>query len=386
MTVKRIFAISMARTAIGRRAGSLSGFEAFELGGVAIRAAITNAVVDESAINEVILGNTLASTGNTARVAALAAGISEVVPALTIDRQCGSGINSLTLAARQLREEPGVVIAGGAESMSNEPFLLERSAKAFPATAPKFLRRALSTSEVGDPTMGITAENLRRDYGISREEQDEYALRSQQRYAEHRDLFEQDITPIEVRAKKFTVTVNEDEHPRPETSLDRLSALNPVFESDGTVTAGNASGINDAAAAMLLVDDSFIEQHDIEPLAEIGASAVAGVDPNIMGIGPVPAIHKLLRQTGRHLDDYDLVEINEAFAVQVLACQRELGLDAGKLNVWGGAIAHGHPISATGTILVQKMIRQLQSRGGGRGIVSACIGGGQGIALEIIVR
>lgn len=386
MTVKRIFAISMARTAIGRRAGSLSGFEAFELGGVAIRAAITNAVVDESAINEVILGNTLASTGNTARVAALAAGISEVVPALTIDRQCGSGINSLTLAARQLREEPGVVIAGGAESMSNEPFLLERSAKAFPATAPKFLRRALSTSKVGDPTMGITAENLRRDYGISREEQDEYALRSQQRYDEHRDLFEQDITPIEVRTKKFTVTVNEDEHPRPETSLDQLSALNPVFESDGTVTAGNASGINDAAAAMLLVDDSFIEQHDIEPLAEIGASAVAGVDPNIMGIGPVPAIHKLLRQTGRHLDDYDLVEVNEAFAVQVLACQRELGLDAGKLNVWGGAIAHGHPISATGTILVQKMIRQLQSRGGGRGIVSACIGGGQGIALEIIVR
>ncbi|NLT27435.1 MAG: thiolase family protein [Microbacteriaceae bacterium] len=376
--------IAMARTPIGRRAGGLRELVAHELGGAAIAAAVDRAEIEASTIDDVIMGCTLAATGNTARVAALAAGLEVETPGLTIDRQCGSGINAVALAADGIRLGARATIAGGTESMTNEPYLLARPPRAYSPTPPAFLRRALSTDEIGDPGMGTTAENLAQRYGIGREEQDSYALRSQQRYADHAEAFGVDIVPITGSSRSTTV-IDADEHPRPETSADALAALRPAFAVDGTVTAGNASGINDAAAALVLVGDEVLAESGATPLAAVGPSTVAGVDPNIMGIGPVPAIRRLLARTGRKLDDYAVIEINEAFAVQVLACQRELGLADDRVNVWGGAIAHGHPIAATGAILVQKAIRQLQERGGGLAIVSACIGGGQGIAIEIEV-
>lgn len=265
--------------------------------------------------------------------------------------------------------------------MTNEPYLLARSPKPYSPVPPQFLRRGLSTEQIGDPGMGITAENLAERYHIAREAQDEFALRSQERYQLGREAFAADIVPVTTRGGEVAA----DEHPRPESSLAGLAKLRPAFAANGTVTAGNASGINDAAGALVLVSDAQLARLGAQSLATVGQWAVAGVDPNIMGIGPVPAIRRLLAKTQRTLDDYQVIEINEAFAVQVLACVAELGIDAERVNAWGGAIAHGHPIAATGAILVQKVVRQLQGRGGGRGLVAACIGGGQGIALEVEV-
>lgn len=373
----------MARTPIGRRAGSLAEFRAHELGGIAIAGAVERAGLDtETAeFDDIIMGCTLAATGNTARVAALQAGLRVENAASTIDRQCGSGINAVALAADAIRLGAHTTLAGGAESMTNEPYLLARSPKPYSPVPPQFLRRCLSTEQIGDPGMGITAENLAERYHIAREAQDEFALRSQERYQLGREAFATDIVPVITRGGEITA----DEHPRPESSLAGLAKLRPAFAANGTVTAGNASGINDAAGALVLVSDAQLVRLGAQSLAIVGQWAVAGVDPNIMGIGPVPAIRRLLAKTQRTLDDYQVIEINEAFAVQVLACVAELGIDAERVNAWGGAIAHGHPIAATGAILVQKVVRQLQGRGGGRGLVAACIGGGQGIALEVEV-
>ncbi|WP_201612628.1 thiolase family protein [Gulosibacter hominis] len=375
--------IAMARTPIGRRAGSLAEFQAHELGGIAIAGAVERAGLDIKTVefDDIIMGCTLAATGNTARVAALQAGLRVENAALTIDRQCGSGINAVALAADAIRLGAHTTLAGGAESMTNEPYLLARSPKPYSPVPPQFLRRGLSTEQIGDPGMGITAENLAERYHIAREAQDEFALRSQERYQLGREAFAADIVPVTTRGGEITA----DEHPRPESSLAGLAKLRPAFAANGTVTAGNASGINDAAGALVLVSDAQLARLGAQSLATVGQWAVAGVDPNIMGIGPVPAIRRLLAKTQRTLDDYLVIEINEAFAVQVLACVAELGIDAERVNAWGGAIAHGHPIAATGAILVQKVVRQLQGRGGGRGLVAACIGGGQGIALEVEV-
>lgn len=330
------------------------------------------------------MGNTLSHYGNPARVAALAAGLSSQTPGLTIDRQCGSGINAVVLAGNLATADEGIYFAGGMESMTNEPFQLARAKRAYDAAPPQFLRRELSTPEIGDPPMGITAENLASRYGIQRAEQDEFALLSQERYANAlaAGKYSEFLNPVE-GAKGV---VERDEHPRPNTTLEKLSSLKPAFIPEGTVTAGNASGINDGAAALCVTSAHTAHQQGVKELARLGKYAVAGVDPNIMGIGPVPAIHKLLKSAGTALNDYAFIEINEAFAVQVLACMKELDLDIDQVNPLGGAIAHGHPIAATGAVLILKTITELRSRGGGRAIVAACIGGGQGIATEIIVE
>ncbi|MBC9926277.1 MULTISPECIES: thiolase family protein [unclassified Leucobacter] len=374
--------VSAVRTAIGRKGGALAGYQASELGGIVIREAVARAGVAPEDITDVILGNTLSPQGNVARVASLHAGLGESVPALTIDRQCGSGINSVALAAQAVLATGGIYVAGGAESMTNEPHQLARSARAYDAQPPRFLRRELAPAEIGDPVMGITAENLAADYGISRSAQDAYALESQKRMAaaQARGAFDEHLVGV---AQPDGSLFLRDEHPRADSSIEKLASLRSVFDPEGSVTAGNASGINDGAAATVVMSRAEANARGITPLATITGWAVAGVDPTRMGIGPVPAVRKLLAATGQRLEDFDLVELNEAFAAQVLACQEELRIPAEKLNVLGGAIAHGHPIAATGTMLIAKIITELGTRGLRRGLVTACIGGGQGIALSL---
>lgn len=373
---------SAVRTPIGRRAGALAKHEASELGGLAIQEAVLRSRLAPEDITDVIFGNTLSHQGNLARVAALHAGLGNAVPGVTIDRQCGSGINTVGLAAQAVSASGGVFVAGGAESMSREPFLLERAARAFAPAPPRFLRRELATAAAGDPPMGITAENIAKRYGISREEQDAFAVESQKRMAAAvaRGAFDAELIPVPLADGSLCTR---DEHPRADTTLEGLARLRPAFETDGTVTAGNASGINDGAAATVVMSLAEARDRGLEPLARITGWAVAGVDPNYMGLGPVPATRRLLEQSGTAIDSFDLIELNEAFAVQALACQRELGIDGERLNVLGGAIAHGHPIAATGTMLVAKLAAELRHRGLRRGLVTACIGGGQGIALSI---
>lgn len=373
---------SAVRTPIGRRGGSIAHLEASELGGIAIGEAVRRSQLEPADITDVIFGNTLSHEGNVARVAALRAGLGYEVPGLTLDRQCGSGINSVALAAQLIVAGGGVYVAGGAESMSREPFLLERTSRPFPAVPPKFLHRSLSPVAIGDPVMGVTAENIARKYGISREAQDRYSYESQARMtaAVARGAFDDSLISLPGGdGSLFT----EDEHPRPGTSLERLARLKPVFETNGTVTAGNASGINDGAAAVVVMNLAEARERGLEPLARIVGSAVAGVDPHLMGLGPVPATRKLLDNLGRSIDSFDLIELNEAFAVQAIACQQELGIETDRLNVVGGAIAHGHPIAATGTMLITKIIGELRHRSLKTGLVTACIGGGQGISLAI---
>lgn len=373
------------RLPIGRKGGTLAHLDGAELGALAIRALIAQESMDPTGISDVIMGNTLSHYGNSARVAVLAAELPPMIPAVTIDRQCGSGINSVLLASALARTDGGTYIAGGMESMTNEPFQLSRPRRAYATQPPKFLRRELSTPEIGDPTMGITAENLAQRYDISREEQDEFAAGSQAKYAEALALkkYDQFVVPVSSNSGD---SIQQDEHPRPGTTIEKLAALSPAFKEGGTVTAGNASGINDGAAVVTVMAKTKSYELGLKPLAVIGQYAVVGVDPNFMGIGPVPAIQTVLRRAGTTLEDYTFIEINEAFAVQVLACLRELNLPTHRVNPLGGAIAHGHPIAATGTILIQKAITELYSRGGGRALVSACIGGGQGIAVEVIVE
>lgn len=270
--------------------------------------------------------------------------------------------------------------------MSRAPYLMNRPEKAYSPQLPKFRKSQLSPEEIGDPPMGITAENLAHQYNISREEQDQYALESQKRMARAMDegRFDEQIVPIAIPVRKGEpIIFAKDEHPRPDTTLEGLSQLNSAFVKDGTVTAGNSSGLNDAASALVVMSREKAEQLGLCPLAVIRESAVAGVDPNIMGIGPVPATKKVLEKAGMDLKDIDIIELNEAFAAQVLACTRELDFDYEKLNVNGGAIAHGHPLGATGGILFTKAVYELQRSGGKYGLITACIGGGQGIATII---
>ena len=309
------------------------------------------------------------------------------LPGLTVDRQCGSGLNAISLAAQAIRAGDGdVYIAGGTESMSRAPYLMDRPEKPYSPVPPSFRKSQLSPKEIGDPPMGITAENLVEKYQITREEQDQFALQSQQRMAiaMKEGRFDEQIVPISIPVKKGEpIQFKIDEHPRPQTTYDALAKLQPVFLKGGTVTAGNSSGLNDAASALVIMSREKAEELNLTPLAVIRAYAVAGVDPNIMGIGPVPAVKKVLQKSGYSLNEMDVIEINEAFAAQVLACNRELEMDLEKVNINGGAIAHGHPLGATGAILLTKAVYELKRSAGKYALITACIGGGQGIATII---
>ncbi|GIN62556.1 acetyl-CoA acetyltransferase [Robertmurraya siralis] len=379
--------VSAVRTAIGRQGGSLATVPAHVFGAEVIKEALNRVDVSADSVDDVIMGNVLSGGGNIARLSALQTALSINIPGLTVDRQCGSGMNAVVLAAQAIKAGAGdIYVAGGIESMSRAPYLLERAEKPYSASPPKFRKSQHSPEEIGDPPMGITAENLAKQYRISREEQDEYAYLSQKRMAEavKEDRFKEQIVPITIPVRKGTpVVFARDEHPRPETTLEGLAKLRPAFLEGGTVTAGSSSGLNDGASALVVMSKEKADELQLKPLAYVRESTVAGVDPNIMGIGPVPATKKLLEKTGLSLDGIDFVELNEAFAAQVIAVNRELNIPLEKLNVNGGAIAHGHPLGATGAILVTKAVYELMRRKGRFAIITACIGGGQGIAVLI---
>lgn len=376
--------VSAVRTAIGRAGGTLGKIPPQYYGAEVIKEAIKRIDLDPNLVEDVIFGNCLNSGGNIAHLCALQAGLPVEIPGLTIDRQCGSGLNAVNLAAQAIMAGMGeVFIAGGAESMSLRPYVMEHT-EFFSKTPPRFRNGfQLSTDEIGNPEMGITAENLAAKYNISREEQDAFALASQQKMtrAQVEGVFKSQIVPLTIpQGKKPPLIFDTDEHPRPESTLEGLAKLPPAFKKDGSVTAGNSSGVNDAAAAVIVMSADKAKELGLKPLAKIRTFAVAGVDPNIMGIGPVPSTRKALKQAGLTLKDIELIELNEAFAAQCLAVDRELQFDMSKVNVNGGAIAHGHPIAATGAILTTKLVYEMERRDVQLGLITACIGGGQGIA------
>jgi acetyl-CoA acetyltransferase family protein len=382
-----------ARTPLCRYLGPFTDVSAIELGALAARGAIERAGVDASHIDHVIMGNAQQTSPDAiygARHVGLKAGVSEETPALTVNRICGSGIQSIVSGVQLLQlGEADVVLAGGMENMSQAPHVVYGARRGFPLGGGRLedsLTLALLDSYCGF-TMSQTSDNLATRFDISREDQDEYALESQNRAAAAlaAGVFADEIVPVEVKGRKGTHMVDADDHLRPDTTLEGLAKLKPAFGPDSFVTAGNASGIVDGAAAVVVASSEWAAEHGTEALGKVVSWGICGVDPAYMGIGPVPATRMALERAGWSLDDLDRVEVNEAFAGQYLAVEGELGLNRERTNVNGGAIALGHPLGATGTRIVYTLLKELQRRGGGRGLATACIGGGQGIAMCVQV-
>ena len=390
---KSIVIVGAKRTAFGTMQGTLKGVSANDLAVHASKAALEQANIDKKDIGHVIVGNVMQTSADAiycARHVGLKAGIPIETPALTVNRLCGSGFQAIINAAEQLLlGEAHAVLAAGTENMTQAPHILRGGRDGFAfGKAPALedaLWGALTDSYVNAP-MAITAENLAEKYGLTREQCDAYALSSQQRWAaaQEKGYFKSEIVAMDIPARKGPpVSFDHDEHPRPQTTLEILSKLAPVFKKDGVVTAGNASGICDGAAALVLTTEDYAKSKGLKPLARLVQWGVAGVDPKIMGIGPAPAIRHALARAELKLSDMDLVEVNEAFAPQYLAVEKELGLDRAKTNVNGGAIALGHPLGASGARITAHLVYELARRGGKYAVGSACIGGGQGLAIVI---
>jgi len=379
-----------ARTAIGTFGGSLAGTPPIDLGTAAAKAAMERAGVTPDRIGHVAFGNVINTEPRDmylSRVAAMQAGVPDVVPAMNVNRLCGSGVQAIVSVAQSLiLGDAEFGLAGGAENMSRSPYLLQNARWGQKMGDVKSLDMMLGTLNCpfGSGHMGVTAENVAAEHGISREDMDAFALESQQRAAAAiaAGYFKEQITPVETRAKRDTVNFEVDEHPKA-TTAEALAGLRPVFKKDGSVTAGNASGINDGAAAVVLATAEAAEKSGLTPRARIIGYAHAGVRPEVMGIGPVPAVENLLAQTGLTAGDFDVIESNEAFASQAVAVSRKLGFDPAIVNPNGGAIALGHPVGATGAIITVKAMYELERIGGRRALITMCIGGGQGIALAI---
>lgn len=385
-----IVILSAARTAIGSFGGSLAGLPPYDLATIAFKAALERAGVAGAQIGHVVVGhviNTEPRDMYVSRVAAINAGVPDVVPAMNVNRLCGSGAQAIVSAAQSLMlGDADFALAGGAECMSRSPHIVPAvrwGQKMGDVRALDMMTGTLNCP-FGTGHMGITAENVADEHGISRADQDAFAFESQRRAAAAiaAGHFRAEIVPVEIVGRKGTVVFDTDEHPRA-TSLEALAGLKPVFRKDGTVTAGNASGINDGAAALVLARTDAAERAGLKPLARILGYAHAGVRPEVMGIGPVPAVRALMARTGLKIADFDLIESNEAFAAQALAVSKELGFDPTRVNPSGGAIALGHPVGATGALLTVKALYALERTGGRRALITMCIGGGQGIALAI---
>jgi acetyl-CoA acyltransferase 2 len=388
---KDVFILGGKRTPMGEYVGALKDVSAIDLGAVAARGAMKDSGVRANQIDHTIIGNALQTSGDAiygARHVALKAGVPFDRPALTVNRLCGSGIQSIVSGAQLIQlDEAHTCLVGGTESMSQAPHVIRGARSGFALGQGKLedsLMVALLDTYCNTPMAG-TAENLARKFEITREEQDAYALRSQQEAKRALDAgyLAAEIVPVEVQTRKGTTLVEHDDHMRPETTLQILAKLKPAFAKDGFVTAGNASGIVDGAAALVIADEEFVKEHDLSPAGRIVSWAYAGVEPEIMGIGPVPATRLALQKAGMALNEIDLIEVNEAFAAQYLAVEKDLGLDRSRTNVNGGAIALGHPLGATGTRLVLTVLNELGRRKGRYGLATACIGGGQGIAMIV---
>jgi acetyl-CoA acetyltransferase family protein len=389
--MRDVFILGGARTPMTEYAGVLRDVSALELGAIAAHGALERSGVEPGWVDHVVFGNVMQTSADAiygARHVALKAGLPIAVPALTVNRLCGSGIQAVVTGGQHIQlGEAEVVITGGMESMSQAPHVvrgLRTGLKLGQGKLEDSLYEALL-----DPICGLfmaqTAERCAAKYSISREEQDKYALRSQQCAEEawRIGFFAEEVVPVEVKGRKGSTFVDRDDHLRPDTTLDALARLPVAFSKEGTVTAGNASGIVDGGAAIVVASEDAVTEHGLTPLARLVSWAAVGVDPSLMGMGPAPAIRKLLERTNLSLDDIDLFEINEAFAAQYLAVEKELGLDRSKVNVNGGAIALGHPLGMSGTRLILTLSMELRRRGLKRGIASACIGGGQGIAALV---
>jgi 3-oxoadipyl-CoA thiolase len=392
--MKPVYIIDVVRTVVGKYGGALSTIRADDLLAYVIISILErNPSVDINAIEDVIAGAANQAgedNRNVARMAALLAGLPVTVAGSTVNRLCASGLQAIMDGARQIMcGDAELIIAGGVESMTRAPFVMAKSTEAFGRTAEifdttmgwRFINKNLS-SLYHPFTMGETAENVAKQWNISREEQDEFALASQQKYfaAKAADKWADEIAAVEMSNKGLISWVINDEHPR-ETSLEKLSMLRPAFIKDGTVTAGNSSGINDGAAAMLLASEEAVKKYALEPMAKIVSMAVAGVDPSIMGIGPVPATQKGLQRAGLKAEQLDLIELNEAFASQSIACIRELKLDSTKVNVNGGAIAIGHPLGCSGVRISATLLHEMKRSHAKYGLATMCIGVGQGAAV-----
>lgn len=389
MEPRDIVLLAGARTPMGRYGGALRDISAIELGALAARAAIERSKVEPAEFDHVIVGNALQTSGDAiygARHVGLKAGLPKEVPAVTVNRLCGSGMESIIQAAhRLLLGEARMVLAGGMESMSQAPHAIRGARWGFglgQGALEDSLMVALKDSYCGC-YMSDTAENLARQCGVSRPAADDYALLSQQRAeaAYEACRMKEEIVSVEIKSKKGATLFGEDDHRRPETTREGLAKLPPAFRPDGIITAGNASGIVDGGAAVVVTTEKIAKEKKLKPLGRLVSWAVAGVEPTLMGIGPVPATRAALQKAGLELKDIDLIEVNEAFAPQYLAVEKELGLDREKTNVNGGAIALGHPLGATGTRLVLTLLHELRRRGARYGLATACIGGGQGIAV-----
>lgn len=397
MAQRQAAIVAAVRTPVGRYGGGLAPVRPDDLAALVIRTAVARSGVDPALVEDVYFGAANQAgedNRNVARMAALLAGLPDTVPGSTVNRLCASGLDAINIAARMIESGAGdVYVAGGVESMTRAPFVVGKGESAFDRRAEMFdttIGWRFTNSKLAKLhypfSMGETAENVAQRFELGREEQDRFAFESQQKCksAMARGRLAQEIVSVEIpRRKGPAIVIDTDEHPRPDTTLEKLGKLPAAFREGGTVTAGNSSGVNDGAAALVLVERARAEKLGLKPLAIVGPHATAGVDPACMGLGPIPATRKALERAGLTIDQIDVVELNEAFAAQSLACIRELGLDAGKVNPNGGAIALGHPLGMSGARLVTTLVYELQERGLQRGLATLCVGVGQGVATVI---
>jgi 3-oxoadipyl-CoA thiolase len=397
--MKSAYIIDALRTPIGRHSGSLARVRPDDLAAVAIRAAVQRSGIQPNDIDDVVLGcanQAGEDNRNVARMSALLADLPVEIAGQTVNRLCGSGLQAVNAAAQAIASDQGdLFIAGGVESMSRAPYAMLKPEEGYARGTPPIADTVLGWRFVNPRfpdhwTIGLgeTAENIAEKYGITRDQQDEFALRSQRNAgaAMQNDRFHAELVPVEITGRKGERTVvDTDEHPRPDTTIEQLRKLQPAFRKGGTVTAGNASGLNDGAAALVLVSEAKLKELKARPLARVVATAVAGVHPHFMGLGPVPATQKVLQRAGLQMKDIALIEMNEAFAAQCLGCMRDLAVNPDLVNVNGGAIALGHPLGCSGARITTTLIHELRRRGGGYGLATMCIGVGQGISTVLEV-
>jgi acetyl-CoA C-acetyltransferase len=389
--MEEIYIVGAARTPIGKFGGSLAKTPASELGALVIRKVLERSGVKPEQVSEVIMGQVLtAAVGqNPARQAAMRAGLPDMIPAMTINKVCGSGLKAAMLGAQSIAHgDADIVVAGGQESMSMSPHAMTGSREGFRMGDAKMVDTMIVDGlwdVYNQYHMGVTAENVAKEYAVTREDQDEFAVASQHKpeAAQKAGKFKDEIIPVEIPTRKGPVMFTDDEYPRHGATLEAMKGLKPAFDKNGTVTAGNASGINDGAAAVVLCNSKKLKELGLKPIARIKAFASAGVDPKYMGMGPVPASKRTLARAGWEPKDLDLMEINEAFASQAIAVNRQMGWDTKKVNVNGGAIALGHPIGASGCRILVTLLHEMQKRDARRGLASLCIGGGMGVALAV---